>query len=105
VRNLGGLISSVSETEFSPDGRWVVAAGPGIAALWSTRTGRRLLYLYGPRRDTVLTSVSFSPDGRRIVTSGSDGKVRLYSCEVCPGIDGLVALAKRRLASATRTDH
>jgi WD40 repeat protein len=92
----------VSETEFSPDGRWIVSAGPGIAALWSTQSGRRLRYLFGHTRPSVLTSASFSPDSRRIITSGNDGTVRLYTCDVCPGIDGLVALANRRLAAVTR---
>jgi WD40 repeat protein len=58
--------------------------------------------LYGHRRPSVLTSASFSHDGRRIITSGSDGTVRLYTCEVCATIDGLVALAKRRLAIASQ---
>jgi WD40 repeat protein len=102
MRSFLGFTSSVSDTEFSPDGRWVVSAGPGIAALWSTQSGRRLRYLYGHRRPSILTSASFSPDGQRIITSGDDGTIRLYTCDVCPGIDGLVALAKRRLAAVTR---
>jgi hypothetical protein len=36
------------------------------------------------------------------VTSGDDGTVRLYTCEVCPKIDGLMTLAEHRLAQAAR---
>jgi WD40 repeat protein len=76
-----------------------VTAGPRAAGLWPTESGRLFLYLFG--HHGALTSASFSPDGRRIITSGDDGTVRLYACDVCPGIDGLVALAKRRLAAVT----
>ena len=49
-----------------------------------------------------VTSASFSPDGRRVLTSSEDGTVRIYRCEICSGLDGLLALAKRRLAGFAR---
>ena len=41
----------------------------------------------------------FSPDGKLVLTAGEDGMLRLYRCDLCAGIDGLAALAKRRLAA------
>lgn len=94
---LQGHLTVVNQARFSADGRWVVTAGPQTAGLWPVRTGRALIFLRGHR--APLTSASFSPDGRLVLTSGEDGTVRLYHCEVCAGIDGLRALARRRLAA------
>lgn len=93
---LAGHLTVVNQARFSPDGRWVVTAGPQTAGLWAVRTGRLLFFLDGHRKP--LTSASFSPNGKLVLTGGVDGMLRLYRCEVCAGIDGLIALAKRRLA-------
>jgi WD40 repeat protein len=93
---LEGHLTVVHQARFSPDGRWVVTAGPQSAGLWAARTGRLLFFLDGHRKP--LSSASFSPNGKLVLTGGEDGMIRLYRCEVCAGIDGLVALAKRRLA-------
>ena len=94
---LEGHLTVVNGASFSPDGRWVVTAGPQTAGLWATRTGRLLFFLRGHREP--LRSASFSPNGKLVLTAGDDGMIRLYRCEVCAGIDGLIALAKRRLAA------
>jgi WD40 repeat protein len=97
---LRGHFGPVFGASFSPDGRWVVTAGPATAGLWPVSTGRLLLYLRG---DTgPLTSASFSPDGTRILTSSRDGTVRAYTCELCGGIDDLLAVASARLAALSR---
>jgi hypothetical protein len=49
-----------------------------------------------------VTAASFSPDGTRVLTSSLDGTVRMYRCEICSGLDGLLELAKRRLAGFAR---
>jgi hypothetical protein len=36
------------------------------------------------------------------VTGGVDGTVRTYRCEICGGIDDLVALARERLEATGR---
>jgi WD40 repeat protein len=93
-------INVVRQARFSPDGRWLVTAGPATAGLGLVATGRATLLLRGHVKP--LTSASFSPDGRFVLTSSRDGTVRLYRCEICAGVDGLVALATRRLEALAR---
>ena len=44
---LRGHGAIVSDAGFSSDGRWIVTAGPGRAALWEVRTGKLLTFLDG----------------------------------------------------------
>jgi WD40 repeat protein len=90
-----GQFGAVQAASFSPDGRWVVSAGPTTAILWQPAE-HFFFYLRG--HSETLTSASFAPDGRRIVTSSIDGTVRSYDCQVCVGLDGLIALGEARLA-------
>jgi WD40 repeat protein len=94
---LHGHFGAVLDASFSPDGRWVVTAGPTSAGLWDATTGERVAFLVG---DTdQLTSASFSPDGSRILTSSRDGTARTYSCAICGTFDELVSAAAARLAA------
>jgi WD40 repeat protein len=86
---------------FSPDGRWVVTAGPVTAGLWDASTGRLRTFLRGHR--AVLTSAAFDPTGRWILTAGRAGSVRLYRCATCGPIASLEALAEERFAQIGRT--
>ena len=97
---LSGHFGTVSAASFSPDGRWVVTAGPSSAGLWNVRSRSLLFYLRGD--SDLLTSASFSPDGRTILTSSRDGTVRTYRCDLCGGLDELLALARRELARTHR---
>jgi hypothetical protein len=54
------------------------------------------------REDGTSTSAAFDWSGRAIVTGGVDGTVRLYACEICGGLDDLVAFAGERLAATGR---
>jgi WD40 repeat protein len=90
----------VSDARFSPDGRWIATAGPVTSALVDAESGRLSFYLRG--HEGKLTTVAFAPDGKQIVTGGVDGTVRLYRCDVCGGVDDLVALADARLARTGR---
>ena len=90
----------VSDARFSPDGRWVVTAGPGTAGLWSAASGSLVYYLQG--HSGKLLSVAFAPDSRRIATGGSDGTVREWPCCICGDLDELVELANARLAGTGR---
>jgi WD40 repeat protein len=91
----------VDDAEFSPDGRWVVTAGPSTAALWSAGDGAFQFYLRGHKGR--VTSATFDRTGNRIITSGEDGTVRSYDCEICRSGPALVAVARRRLADDGRS--
>jgi WD40 repeat protein len=92
--------ASVEDARFSPDGRWIVTAGPISARIWSVSDGRPLQYLYGPT--STLTAAAFAPDSRTIVTREENGTVRRYVCELCGGLAELRALARSRLEATGR---
>jgi WD40 repeat protein len=96
VRHFG----PISDASFSPDGKWLVTAGPTTAGVWHTETGRLLFFLSGPQ--ARLTSAVFSPDGSRILVASLDGTARIYRCLVCGSVDEVLRLAERRLARLSR---
>jgi WD40 repeat protein len=100
LRVLRGHFAIVSGARFSPDGRWIVTAGPGTAGLWNAATGMLIYYLRGHKGK--LLSAAFSPDGGRIATGGVDGTVREWTCAICGDIDALAAVADSRLAGTRR---
>ena len=89
----------VPDVDFDSTGRWIVAAAPISAVVWRSASGRQLFYLRG--QQPLLTSASFAPRGPTVLTSSSDGTVRLYACTVCVDFASLVRLAEQRVA-ATR---
>jgi WD40 repeat protein len=88
----------VEGAAFSPDGRWIVTAGPSTAAVGSVSTGLRVLFLRGHEKPLV-GAVFAGRDGRLIVTAARDGTIRTYRCELCGGVEELIRLARRRLAA------
>jgi WD40 repeat protein len=107
IRTLRGHSSIVSDANFSTDGRWIVTAGPVTVGLWETTTGRRLepgeplYFLRGPTA-RVRTAV-FDPNSGRILSTGDDGTVRTYLCELCGTQSQLVRLAETRLRRLSET--
>src|SRR5262249_29490016 len=97
---LAGHRGAVNDAQFSPDGRWIVTAGPSTAGLWDAQKGERLFFMRG--HDGPLTTAAFDPSGRRIVTAGRDGTIRTYTCAICGGVDELIALAEQRQRSSGR---
>jgi WD40 repeat protein len=89
-------VSAVSQASFSPDGRWVVTAGPTTAAIWQVRTGRLLYYLNGAKGN--LTAGVWAPGSLRIVTGDTGGQVSTFTCALCARTPTLLATAKQRLA-------
>jgi len=80
---------------FSPDGHWLVTAGPTSAGLWNIASGRLLFYLRG--HSDQVEDAAFAPDSRHIVTASADGTVRIYACDICGSVYELAQLAHTRL--------
>ena len=92
-----GHVSVVADARFSPDGRWVVTAGPSAAGMFFAESGERIYFLRG--HGAPLSGALFTNGSRRILTSGSDGTVRTYLCNVCGRLPELRRLAKQGLAA------
>jgi WD40 repeat protein len=98
LHELVGHFGTVTAASFSADGRWILTAGPISAAIWSAETGQLLFYLRGPTE--LLTDAEWTAGGYDVVTADRAGTVRTYTCVVCRPLDGLVKLARTRLARA-----
>ena len=48
LRVLRAHFNAVSDARFSPDGRWIVTAGPRSVGLWKASTGELVRLLRGP---------------------------------------------------------
>jgi WD40 repeat protein len=96
---LRGNSGALNDAGFSPDGRWVVTAGPVSARLWRSDDTATNTFI----RNTNRPLRARFADNRRIVTVARDGKVREWFCDICGTLDELVALAKRRLDQTGRT--
>jgi WD40 repeat protein len=94
---LRGHFGTVTDAAFSPDGRWVVTAGPVSAGLWRSDTESPYAYL---RNAGQPRTVRFADD--RVVVTARDRTRRAWTCEICGTLDDLVALAERRLARTGR---
>jgi WD40 repeat protein len=92
--------ATVTDARFSPDGRWLVTAGPVSARLWTADGRPPGLFLYGPK--PPVKAVGFEPDSRAVVTLEPHGVVRRWACELCGGLDELVALGEARLRATHR---
>ncbi|HET6623697.1 MAG TPA: hypothetical protein VFG70_04145, partial [Gaiellaceae bacterium] len=100
LRVLRAHFNAVSDARFSPDGRWIVTAGPRSVGLWEAATGELVRLLYGP--PGPYTAVSFTPDSRTILAVAGNGVTARYDCRICGGVPELVALAAERLAATGR---
>ena len=87
VRRLEGHAARIVNMAFSPDGSLLAGvAGTGegdpdanaTVPVWDVETGELLLSLTGHRGETT-RGVAFNPDGTRLVTTGSDGTLRLWN--------------------------
>jgi WD40 repeat protein/DNA-binding SARP family transcriptional activator len=73
-----GLEGSVSDIDFSPDGKLLVAGDLGAAVtVWNTATWKRLFRTGLPHGGAVFTE-AFSPDGKLIASGDSNGTVAFW---------------------------
>ena len=91
----------IGTTAFSPNSAVAITAGQdGSTRVWDAETGRKLATVQG-------TAAAISADGRKLAAAGI-GDARLYECEVCGGLDDLLAAAghgiTRRLSAAERDE-
>jgi WD40 repeat protein len=100
LRVLRGHFGTVSDARFSPDGRWIVTAGPRTVGLWWGSEGELVRLLTGP--PGPFTAVSFLPGSRTIVASSAGDVVSAYDCRICGEIPDLLTLADERLAGTGR---
>jgi serine/threonine protein kinase len=75
LSTLRGVVGSISDLEFSPNGRRILTVGT-TAQLWDASSGRALLTLKG--HSLMVNCAAFSPDGRRIVTGSYDGTAKVW---------------------------
>jgi len=67
---IGGTHRGITDTVFSPDGKWLATAGTdGTAIIWDAKTGQTLLTVSNP---LGIYRVAFSPDGTHLLTSGGN---------------------------------
>jgi conflict system STAND superfamily ATPase/WD40 domain-containing protein len=98
LRTLRGHGGTVFDASFSPNGQWVVTAGPATAGLWVVRTGERIWFLQG--HEGHLIAAAFRGP-TLIVTRGADG-VRSFDCEECGDLATLRKVAAERLEATGR---
>jgi WD40 repeat protein len=84
------------EIALDPTGHWAAGAAPISVIAWNAVSGRQLFYVRG--HTALVQSVAFAPAGETILSASADGTVRTYTCEVCVAGNGLLQLAKIRLA-------
>jgi WD40 repeat protein len=79
----------ITNLSFSPDGKVLASAGGGIGnmqviTLWDVSTGDRFAELVC-QSEASLTQAVFSPDGGRVVASGLDKMVRIWTVKAGNG--------------------
>ena len=99
---LQGHSDEATSVVFTADGAKLLSASfDGTLRLWDSRTGQALGIL---RSGPTLYDVVLSPDGR-IATLEQDDVVRVFSCEVCGGLEAVRALALSRAPRALSAEE
>jgi WD40 repeat protein len=91
-------VRGIAEARFSPDGRWIITAGPTAVGIWQTRTGDLLYFIRG--HQSALRAVAFAPNSWQLLTASVDGTMRGYRCDLCGKLPALQKLAESRLRLA-----
>ena len=91
---LRGHQTEVTDASFDPTGRWVVTASlDRTARVWDAQTGQEIERFYHPAE---VIAATFDGD-LHVVTRAGDFRARVFDCETCVPLDGLVRLARSRL--------
>jgi WD40 repeat protein len=71
---------AIRKIAFSPDGRWIAAAGDSTIKLWDIGTGRLLRTLIG--HSSLIDNAIIAPDGRYLYSvSSSDRSIKVWESE------------------------
>jgi WD40 repeat protein len=82
VWSLRGHTLTVTDADFSPDGRRLVtASGDRTVRIWDLGTGREILKLSG---DPLVTTVRFISGGRRLIGGSMDRTIRVWDAIPLP---------------------
>jgi hypothetical protein len=69
-----------------------------VAAVWRQKAQRPVRFVHVVGHETAAVfDIAFSPDGKKTALGSADAVVRIYSCQLCGDLDGLVAAARRRV--------
>jgi WD40 repeat protein len=72
----GGLVAGFDGCAFSPDGRWIAAAGVQLLVVWDARSAGEPKTLVG--HQGWVSRCAFSPEGRKLASAGADRTVRVW---------------------------
>jgi WD40 repeat protein len=82
VWSLRGHTLTVTDADFSPDGRRLVtASGDRTVRIWDLGTGQEILKLSG---DPLVTTVRFVSGGRRLIGGSMDRTIRVWDASPLP---------------------